>query len=241
MRWISVTLACLSIPFELGSAEPQLTDPAKPAGGINYTTGGANSKPKRFASLEEMQAEFYDRFVNTPGNGMGRMLPAPLPPLQIVLDSSTYSVSPPHLIGLEDSPVAYVPLRQMPVKGDFTQKEIRKLMRTRQMSAAETNGLSLLRDGAAIAVVTNQTQISPRVSASFSGPLVVLGALRAGSACADCHRCEVGKLLGALTYILTPLTVQPGLATNSIPDGSRTAAQTNKSPTAVSVARRSRL
>jgi hypothetical protein len=43
----------------------------------------------------------------------------------------------------------------------------------------------------------------------------VVGALRADASCAKCHQCDEGKLLGAFTYTLKPISLPATMPTNS--------------------------
>jgi hypothetical protein len=183
----------------------------------------AMANPPPFTSPTAMQAEFVRRFEASPGFGLSRVMRpiflAPTPAL--VWNGATYPVAPPELVGLEDEPVVYAP-REHGTTGRglglgtiglgtnrVSRSEVRKLFTHRPLTEIETNAVRALREGRDLVVCTNQV-IRPEakvelVPADAPAPLLVFGALRAGKTCAACHQCELGTLLGAFAYRLTPL------------------------------------
>jgi hypothetical protein len=107
------------------------------------------------------------------------------------------------LIGLEDQPTVFA-AREHPFRHAKTNSNVRELFQARAMSALETNAVASLRKGKEL-VVTTITVNAANAPARHAAPdLLVVGALRAGETCANCHGCAKGTLLGAFTYTLKP-------------------------------------
>jgi hypothetical protein len=180
-----------------------------------------SNQPPPFASAEAMQAEFLKRFLDAPGFGMRRVLvpeyhrPAPY----LVWNEQRFAVKPPELIGLEehDDPVAYVLPFGSFAKADFTNKLSRSLVKTRELNSFEAAALDRLRRGQSI-IAEERAETGETIPPELR--LRVLGAIRATSDCLDCHSGGEGKLLGAFSYVLTPVEkkVTPlESLTNSVP------------------------
>src|SRR5688572_29396188 len=62
----------------------------------------ADSAVTKLDSLEAVQAEFFKRFIESPGFGPARIIRPPFhQPVQLVRGDTLYQVPPPELIGLE--------------------------------------------------------------------------------------------------------------------------------------------
>lgn len=177
-----------------------------------------------FPSPAAMQAEFVRRFEASPGFGFSRVLRpvflAPTP--MLVWGGTAYEVRPPELVGLEDDPLVYVP-REHGAFGrhltstNETRAELRRRFTHRPLTALETNLVLALREGHDLIVATNRVA-TPEASIerlATAPNLFVLGALRAGKTCAECHQCKEGALLGAFAYDLKPISIPADLGTNS--------------------------
>lgn len=187
--------------------------------------GRAGTEPPPFRSPESMQAEFIRRFEASPGFGLSRVRrPAFLAPTPwLVWNGTTYKVEPPDLVGLEEEPLAYRPREHGGLNSglsstNLSRREIRKLFQHRPLTSEETNAVITLREGRDLVVFTNHLVAAENASdrLAMSPSLSVLGALRPGPACARCHSCDQGSLLGAFSYMLTPTTHAEGVPTPSI-------------------------
>lgn len=204
------------------------------------------SRRPPFQSPEAMQAEFVRRFEASPGFGLSRVVRpvflAPTP--MLVWNGATYQVAPPELLGLEDEPIAYAPREhghRYYVNNDtnVTRRELRKHFIHRPLTALETNAVFALREGRDLIVLTNRV-VTPEAAVerlATAPDLFVLGALRAGKSCAQCHQCKEGTLLGAFAYSLTPPAVPADGSTNSPVSGSNLVARLGASQAAALLSR----
>lgn len=168
----------------------------------DYSSFKPRQKPQPVASMEETHRAFIKRFLDAPGFGVRRvLLPEyyrPAPPVQ--WDNQTFVVTPPQLIGLEEheQAVAYVLPAGSFLKADLTNRVLRSSVKTRALDAFEAEALAALRAGQELVLkrdlpaATNQTALR------------ALGAIRAGTACLECHGGGEGKLLGAFSYTFAP-------------------------------------
>ena len=169
-----------------------------------------------------MQGEFLKRFLDAPGFGMRRVLvpeyhrPAP----HLVWAGQRFVVKSPELIGLEEhpQPVAYVLPFGSFLKADLTNKLSRSVVTRRELSSFEAHALTRLRNGENVVVEDAANADTCSSAAQPELQLRALGAIRATRDCLDCHSGGEGKLLGAFSYVLTPVEKRPPFdsVTNSI-------------------------
>jgi len=206
LAWATVAF---SVPVAV-SAQTQEPSTSLPGRGIAGYSPPHPGTP--FQSPQAMHAEFLRRFQSSPGFGFSRMLLpeflAPAPAL--VWNKTTYPVTPPLLIGLEDDPIAYPPReyhRNYSLGTNQSRAEVRKKFVHRPLTALETNAVLALRDGGDVVILPDRV-VAPEsqfTRLDTTPSLLVVGALRAGRDCAACHQCKEGTLLGAFAYSLTPL------------------------------------
>jgi hypothetical protein len=220
MKKIIIILAGATLAAVIAAAERNAIhaphSSSVPVGIKKSTRLPGQREVRPFESAEAMQAEFYQRFLASPGFGKSRILRpiflAPTPTL--VHNGVHYGVVPPDLIGLEEEPSVYA-AQEHAFPGPKTNSETRQLFRSRPMTALETNAVATIRTGREL-VVTLIPPSSRAARADHIAPdLLVVGALRASASCAKCHQCAEGQLLGAFTFMLKPISVLPGGTTNS--------------------------
>jgi hypothetical protein len=212
----SATAACVVLVAVTAQTQQQVQTP--------FGGGLTRPAPPPFASPEAMQAEFVSRFESSPGFGVSRVaMPVFRAPASfLVWNGTTYNVKPPELVGLEDDPLVYEwrehsRHRLATLSTNTPRSELRKLFKHRPLTALETNLVLALREGRDLVVATNRVA-APEAALerlATAPDLLVLGALRAGASCAQCHQCKEGTLLGAFAYTLTPLAVPADAGTNS--------------------------
>lgn len=189
---------------------------------IDALDEASGSRLPPFVAPDAMHGEFVRRFEASPGFGLSRVVRpvfrAPVPAL--VWNGTTYRVTAPELIGLEDDAVAYAPREHAGFGGistNATRREVRKHFKHRPLTALETNAILAMREGRDLVVLTNRVSMpEAAVTRLDTAPhLFVLGALRASASCAKCHQCEPNELLGAFAYNLAPLDTAPNAPANS--------------------------
>jgi hypothetical protein len=158
-------------------------------------------------SLDEMHRYFVATFIATPGMGSGRMsgVVLQIDPAQRLLlphegntaeaapsqkEQSAWVVKELDLIGIamHPSPVVFSRVAH----GVYAQAD-------RPLTSFEQQSLETLRSGSE--VVTGRGE---------AGAMLLIGAIRAESACLTCHHSErAGSLLGAFRYVLQPAAGDP--------------------------------
>lgn len=168
-----------------------------------FSVFGAGQTDRKFDSLETMHADHLQRFQTTPGFGMSRVLRMPQSSLLTLCDE-TFRVPKPALIALTSATVAYHNRGLLVGMADLTNGFSRTRLLTRPLSRAEQRAVAELRTGKELVLQpASFPLLTPGGTNLVAGTLAV-GALRAGAACARCHDCEEGTLLGAFSYALIP-------------------------------------
>ena len=138
-----------------------------------------------------MHTYFNGRFLESPGNGVGRMIQDPMR----VYDSMRLRITSNNTYKLESVELVGVVMHQTPVAFTRASHGISSYLQPRPLTLFEERALVELTAGETVAVDADKT-----------GRYVV-GALRAKQSCLQCHKSyKVGDLLGALSYRLTNLT-----------------------------------
>ena len=152
----------------------------------------------QWSSDYAMHTYFNDRFLESPGNGVGRMVADPMrvhDSMRLRITSNdAYNLEAVELVGvvMHDKPVAFT--RTVHCVGA-------RFLAARPLTAFEERALVELTAGETVAVDANKT-----------GRYVV-GALRAKQDCLQCHKSyKTGDLLGALSYRLTPVNLVDSVA-----------------------------
>jgi hypothetical protein len=142
----------------------------------------------------QMHTDYTRRFIESPGFGVSRIRPSFESITDLRIEGATYQVVRVGLIGIAERarPVAYVTPHGM---ADLTNAVVRADIERRELTAFETNALPQLARGRDI------------VSDLKAG--LVVGALRARQDCLKCHEGKVGTLLGAISYVMTPVAPPP--------------------------------
>ena len=137
-----------------------------------------------------MHTYFNGRFLESPGNGVGRMIQDPMrvhDSMRLRITNNTYKLASVELVG--------VVMHQTPVAFTRASHGMGSYLQPRPLTVFEERALVELTAGETVAVDADKT-----------GRYVV-GALRAKQSCLQCHKSyKAGDLLGALSYRLTPLT-----------------------------------
>ncbi len=195
---LGVTVALAGV-YQEGEPKPQPPPPA-PEPKLEIQIPQAD-----LDALRKMHGGFFHQFQTAPGFGMGRAME--LPTLAtVILAENSYQVPKPDLIALETKPVAYVntdPWEWINMR-DLTNRTARTKYQTRAITLLETDAIAELRDGKNIVLqsATLATR-TPKGVTEVAGYRAI-GAMRAEAACARCHECAVGTLLGAFSYTLFP-------------------------------------
>jgi len=138
-----------------------------------------------------MHTYFNGRFLESPGNGVGRMIQDPMR----VYDSMRLRITSNNTYKLESVELVGVVMHQTPVAFTRASHGMGSYLQPRPLTVFEERALVELTAGETVAVDADKT-----------GRYVV-GALRAKQSCLQCHKSyKAGDLLGALSYRLTPLT-----------------------------------
>ena len=138
-----------------------------------------------------MHTYFNGRFLESPGNGVGRMIQDPMR----VYDSMRLRITSNNTYKLASVELVGVVMHQTPVAFTRATHDLLSYLQARPLTVFEERALVELTAGETIAVDADKT-----------GRYVV-GALRAKQSCLQCHKSyKVGDLLGALSYRLTNLT-----------------------------------
>jgi hypothetical protein len=143
----------------------------------------------QWSSDHDLHAFYVDRFLESEGNGITRVVQIPMAIQESmrlrITSRDTYKLDSLDLIGVgkHPDPVAFLGRSHRTV---WTQRE------TRPLSAFEKRAIAELTAGEDVAVESD-----------YNGRLVV-GALRAQEDCLKCHGAKTGDVLGALVYRLTP-------------------------------------
>ena len=162
---------------------------------------GAAQQPlmdSQWASEGDMHAYFVDRFLESPGNGRGRMVRSPMtiwPSMRLIIECEPstkamvvalgeYKIDSLDLIGIakRSGPVAFVTRSHGDPDGQ-----------TRSLTPFEQKALVELRSGRTVVSQMDK-----------SGNAVVVGSVLARAECVRCHApSRTGDLLGAFSYQLT--------------------------------------
>jgi len=175
IAWIGLFAVCVPVAITLAAKSPVPTAPS-------------------WTSVERMHADYVRAFVESEGFGKARI--TPMMRLMhggiLVLDGKAMRVGDVQLIGIakHDPPVVYASGFMAFQHGDADQRFL-PMTATRRIDAQERLILgSLQKDREAV------------ILADASGPRA-FGAIRADSACLECHRSKhAGDLLGAFVYRL---------------------------------------
>jgi len=201
-----ITAALLSIgadnlPQQRQSPQPPATLPAtQPGTQPSAVPLYVGQKPDEWASYQAMHAYILDRFVRSEGFGFSRMRPVQDAPRQklIYADGARFFVGRVQLISPNDGkqPFAYVTNDEVVLKV--------RLKRAQHKPVDETvsNALDELKAGKE--VILARTGDDGRE---------LIGAVRATSACTECHSVPQGTLLGAFLY---PLEREPAAVPRQI-------------------------
>lgn len=162
--------------------------------------------PAAPTELEKMHAEHLFHFMIAPGFGLDRIDRLPRRS-EITLAGVTYTVIRPDLIALETKAVAYLnPGAEVVSLTTLTNRESRAQLRTRPIRGDEFRAILQLRAGKDIVEqpAKIQSRQGPGQAPVETSVIRVVGAMRATTDCAKCHRVAEGTLLGAFSYTLTP-------------------------------------
>src|SRR5262245_3616853 len=158
----------------------------------NVLTGAqktVTTGPQLWSSDFALHAYFVDRFLESPGNGIGRVYQPPMAltdSMRLRITSrETYKLDSFDLVGVgkHPEPVAFL---------GRTHQRVAMLRQTRTLTPFETRALAELASGEDVAVQKDET-----------GGRAIVGALRAKEDCLRCHGGKTGDVLGALSYRLT--------------------------------------
>jgi hypothetical protein len=153
--------------------------------------------------VSELHADHFAQFRSTPGFGASRILRMPTSS-ELFLGDFTYLVPRPDLLALETKVVAYRSRGDIIGMGDLTNKFTRSILPTRELSAAEHRAVEELRAGKDIVMLPAKFPVQELTGPREVTGRLAVGALRADAACAKCHGCDEGTLLGAFSYALIP-------------------------------------
>jgi hypothetical protein len=143
----------------------------------------------QWSSDYDLHAYFVDRFLESPGNGISRVMQDPMAlqdSMRLRITSrDTYELESLDLIGIgkHPAPVGFLGRRHQTVSMN---------RETRALTAFEEKAVAELKAGEDVASETGRTG------------RVVVGALRAREDCLKCHGGNPGDVLGALSYRLIP-------------------------------------
>jgi hypothetical protein len=180
-------------------------------------------RTNHFVDLGAVHTEFFKRFAESPGFGSQRIesYDWARPVGELTMNGRSYGVFPPQLIGLENHEAAYYPLHgYTAAKNDFLSKLNRRDIKTRLLTAYETNAVAQLKAGTNIVTGIEPARL---LAGGIPKPeqLLVLAPIHAKADCAKCPKCEEGKLLGAFSNAFTridpPTNTVKGLAIAAIP------------------------
>ena len=151
----------------------------------------------RWKSYEQMHDFFVTGFINSEGFGLSRM-PTPRQMARrstLYLDGTDFRIGGVQLLSTPEGEKPFV----YDTKGDATMRSISKADR-RGLHAFEADAVAQLKAG------------KDAVMEVDHGLPVVIGAVRAGDECVNCHQVKKGDMLGAFVYPLIPVEeLQTGL------------------------------
>jgi hypothetical protein len=165
-------------------------------GTASITAKSSDASPPAWTSLERAHADYVRAFVESDGFGKARITPMMIlmHSGRLVLDGKSLYVGDVQLIGIakHDPPVVYAG-GFMAFQHADTDEKFLPAAATRHVDSRERLILRSLESGREVVV-----------HADGSG-LKAFGAVRADTACLECHRSkQVGDLLGAFVYRLEP-------------------------------------
>ena len=194
MRTKRITPLLFFLPFlallgVLGSCLTPVPDGAPSAALHRAPRAGPVEGPRDWANLEEMHAYHVERFVESEGFGVSRIMP-PEWLRGITVDDTTFTVVDLELITLMatagEPPFVHAGHPGRVLRGEAVPM--------RPLKPIESDAIGHMRRGAKVALVA-EPDGTPRV----------VGALRARKECVDCHASEgvvEGELMGAFSYRL---------------------------------------
>ena len=144
---------------------------------------------RRWKDYQQMHAYFVEGFINTEGEGLGRM-PTPRSMARfstLYIDGVDYRIGNVQLISIPDDANPFV----YDTPADASMKSIHRAAR-RPLLPHEITAVRQLKAGSHAVLVADGTRP------------VLVGALRATESCLACHEGTKGDLLGAFTYPLVP-------------------------------------
>ncbi|SRR5258705_2865923 len=147
--------------------------------------------PPPWSSVTQMHAVYVEKFIQSSGFGIGRMTQDLRHFSELVLNGQPHVVERVELIDLmkHREPTAYVISSVPPQKAFFT-NYMARYIKTRALTAFETNALVELRKG------------RNEVVGMENGAPAILGAVRTRRECLKCHDGESDTLLGAFSYLM---------------------------------------
>ena len=182
-------LPSLSLVGVLGSCLTPTPDPDSSTPLHRDPRAGPAEGPEDWTSLEEMHGYYVERFVESEGFGVSRIMP-PEWLRGITLDGTTFTVADLELITLmatpDNPPFVHAGHPGRVLRGEAVP--------TRPLKPIESDAVGHMRRGASVALVS-EPDGTPRL----------IGALRARRECVDCHASEgvvEGDLMGAFSYQL---------------------------------------
>jgi hypothetical protein len=192
LRSILLLIAVLSLP--LGWYAPQLRAAIinflTPVPDARFVSQGQVQMSQAWSSFEQMHSAYVNAFVESEGFGLRRMITFDDPLMRsLIVNGKPYRVQRLELISLNENerPFAYVNGFANPVKDGIAHAEQRRLTRFEQSSVAKLQ--------AGRNVVYNGDEERP----------ILVGAMRAGNSCLECHEVNKGEVIGCLSYELMPV------------------------------------
>lgn len=192
LRTILLMLVVLSVPFAWYA--PQLRAAIisyfTPVPDARFVSQGQVQMSHAWSSFEQMHGFYVNAFVESEGFGLRRMITFDDPLMRsLVVNGKPYRVQRLELISLNEGarPFAYVNGFGNPVRNGIAHAEQRKLTRFEQSSVDKLQ--------AGRTVVYNGDEERP----------VLVGAMRAGNGCLECHSVRKGEVIGCFSYELVPV------------------------------------
>jgi hypothetical protein len=166
-------------------------------GAVSIIAKSADPSPPAWTSAERMHTEYVQAFVESEGFGMARMTPMMrlMHSGRLTRDDQTLHVREVQLIGIakHDPPVVYANAFMAFQHGD-TEQRFMPMTASRHIDGRERLILRSMEKGQEVVIQADGSETK------------AFGAVRATSACLQCHRSKrEGDLLGAFVYRLEPV------------------------------------